>query len=78
MAIDCAFPYENAMAASLTNPLCPEAPSPSGKVITAHRKQTQNPILIPGGLHFPSLPSSILEKEIILLAEQPVSIAAFS
>lgn len=64
---------------SPTNPHCPEAaPSPSGKVITTHKKHTQNPILISVHLYFLPLPSSIAEKEILLLAEQLVSIAAFS
>ncbi len=66
-----------AWSSSLTNPHWPEvAPSPSGKVITTHKKHTQTPFWFQSVST--SLPSSILEKEIILLAEQLVSIAAFS
>lgn len=42
------------------------------------KKTLKHPILTLTGLYFPPLSSSILEEEIILLAEQLVSIAAFS
>lgn len=83
MAIDWAFLK---MLRPLAWPFSPTNPplsagcahTPSGKVITTHKKKHThtNPILI--SVYFTPLPSSILEKEIILLVEQLVSIAAFS
>lgn len=62
------------------SPLCPEAaPSPSGKVITTHKNTHKTPFWFQSvSTSLPLLPPSIQEKEIIPLAEQLVSIAAFS